>query len=406
MAKKKDFWRSFSENVDFQPAANLIATGVLQDAKDREDADAKFYADQQKRMEDAKKQREQVDALTAYSKGGQDKTSFSRNFQPELRTKYDPDTNQFDVAGSRTDQPLVKARTEYKPYTSEQMIELGLKGGVSIPEILKGLRPKKKEYSKTIEKPHQSLGLSKETNQWEVISNYEDLNPAYNVKYREAEINKLPEVKYVNGKPMYTTDVGLFDPEADVWKTDEKGEKYVLKTTEKNVTQKSTNGEDVLAKELKARMGDFFSSQQLLQAQLDLAHKNPQGMIVDDKGKPQMQPKLDEKGNPELNYLGQTMQEPITAESLKERLLATNKEYLTYARNIASDNLLAWTKTVPIGTDSKAYWKNLVDAYAKGWRDKDGKLHKLSEYDFEVGQEFFKAAFGKNPLAQYGVPNE
>ena len=225
-----------------------------------------------------------------------------------------------------------------------------------------------------------TVGLTQEQ-----IDKGEGDNPYYIFNGREGEINAgNPRKVTIEGQEYLETDIGLYDPLADRWDLNEKGEINVLKTNRVKITDKGTNNETIFSKAMTGRFKKEFEVLKDIIVKEDFLKGG--GVALDNKGLPI----LDSNG------------EPITAEQLRDRRIAYSEQYATLVKNSSSENFNTWydglynleTENKKKGNPSAPdFWNKLKNAFVK---------KEINEQDFESGVNIFRATYYFGPLEFYG----
>lgn len=275
-------------------------------------------------------------------------------------------------------------RKVFIPNTEEDKIRLYQILGYKPDEILNKLQPKK-EYSNYIEEPYRTLGRNKLTNQWEEISKYNELNPAYKPEWKEREIdNGVYDPKTNKIKIAY----GYYDYKLKDWQKDTEGKPIIRKTTYEARSKEGTNGENQSSKEYDKRANAMF--QRILDLKSMVAGADKSGFAVDRLGKRVM----DSEGN------------PITASSIKANEDAAGEQFARFIKNTASENFLEAYKSlfnVEVGgKKGKPIKQNPSPEFFWDWAKEKYVEGTFDERDFDSARLMFQATYHFDPFQRYG----
>ncbi len=152
----------------------------------------------------------------------------------------------------------------------------------------------------------------------------------------------------------------------------------------KQVHEKGTNGENVMAKGIQKQNNQSFID--LLGLQDDLKKLSSGQKLLDSKGK----------------EMTKNNGEPYTVSDIQQEINDAQDNYANKVKTFSSDNFMNWYNQIYNKKDSNGkvgnpnpqyYWHYLKEAHREG---------DLDEADFQNGVSLFQATYGFNPMMRYG----
>jgi hypothetical protein len=225
------------------------------------------------------------------------------------------------------------------------------------------------KVSKTIENPYSQVIVYSNGRTEERPT--EGLNPAYKPTWRESEI---PGSLHKDKTGRYVQEVGLYDPNADLWNKDAKGRLHVARTKGIKVTSTETNGEKLFSKEIKQHFNNY--------------KKSINGILKS----------FENNINPETGIEFSPEEKSVYLKKLED--LSSN--YSQEIKNTAPPSFSNWYKQLwessgggkkaKTNPDKATYWNELMKAYRKG---------NLSSKALESGYNLYLSTYLTNPFAEH-----